>query len=115
LAHNAGNMQARFNLTYLALESDNPEQVGLQPLLFSTLPRSGTWYAYHVLEFIERSLSRKPAPYQPGQVAVLTLVLSNLNLLKAHLHAVYPDFSSVYDGPHAQRWRSRDRPRAGGP
>lgn len=69
-------------------------------VLMSTMPRSGTWYSYRLLEYINS--------FVMGQESVIPMhgfeVYPLMGMAKLHIHCACPGFLDQYHGEHLQKW-----------
>ncbi len=72
--------------------------------LIATMPRSGTWYSFYFLEFLDIHLT--------GRTNLNTRldleVYHGLNLGKVHLHTICPGFLEICQGPERRKWDDLD-------
>jgi hypothetical protein len=68
----------------------------------STMPRSGTWYAFHFFENFYRQLTRHELGYERHHFEVYP----ELALAKAHVHANCPGFIEHCRGPERDAWNA---------
>lgn len=68
--------------------------------LVASMPRSGTWYSFYFLEFLDLYLSGR------SQLSTrLDLeIYHSMNLAKIHVHTICPGFLEAYDDRLRQRW-----------
>lgn len=77
---------------------------GYSVALVATMPRSGTWYSFYFLEFLDLHLSGRK---EIGTRLDLS-VYPALALGKVHLHTICPGFLEGVSGPERDRWDALD-------
>ena len=72
--------------------------------LIATMPRSGTWYSFYFLEFLD--------VYLTGRSQLNTRldleVYHGLKLGKVHIHTICPGFLEICQGSLRQQWDGLD-------
>ena len=73
---------------------------GYRVALIATMPRSGTWYSFYFLEFLDLHLTGR----ERLNTRLDLEVYHGLELGKVHLHAICPGFLEVVEGSRRAAW-----------
>ena len=77
--------------------------------LLATMPRSGTWYSFYFLEFLDIHLSGR----ETLNTRLGVEIYDSLKLGKISVHATCPGFEEAYVGPLREPWDALDYYSAG--